>query len=151
LVKINQELLVKAIPELLKAGGNDVPQAVTKIGQIVDGINQMLATYKEIAGKPVIAGYKVEDNKPPDIQGFAEARAIKKAEIAGKPLPETAKSEVLMSNEFKELLEGLIKTTKTLQGMGFGDKSIGQVLTELPFTVDQTAGFLSKLYSTKYQ
>jgi len=130
-------------------GGLSSPNWLKQAEGFVKGVNQLFENYWALQGKPN-PNKATEQAAPvatkPPTKSFSEAREEKKLEMANKqtniPIPQT--------NEFRELLSGLIKTTKTLEAMGFADKPIGEVIQELPFTLKQSSEFLEKLYQSKY-
>ena len=146
----------EGIKELAEAGGDSTPNWLNKIDEIVSGINKMLDSYQAISGKTQPAQTAQVVSSP---SNFFEARAAKKAEVAARAKVSNNseerinEKEVIMSeqnDEIKQILEGLIRSIRTLQTMGFGEKKIGEVILELPFSVDQTEEFMSKLYAAKY-
>lgn len=144
-MKVGVEELAKNLPKALEAAGGGSPEWLITAENIVKGINDMIGFYNQLSDKPG-PGNSPGDDTPK--LGWSEAREMKKAEMAGRqgralPAPP-------QSNEFQEVLAGLIKATATLAGMGFKDKAIGQVIMELPFTLEQTKDFLEKLYKSKY-
>jgi len=146
-MKVGMKELAGNIPEVLEAAaGGQAPEWLTKAENIVSGIKDMIEFYNRLQGKPG------QENNPgaeaaPKL-GWSEARTLKKAEMTEKT--GVVAPNLPQSNEFQELLTGLIKASTTLEGMGFKDRPIGQVIMELPFTLGQTKAFLEKLYKSKY-
>ena len=146
--KVSLESLAKSIPR----GNNPdaAPDWLKTIDKVVSGVNDMLKTYTDIAGKNKPASV-IEHDASETPRSFHEARAEKKAEMSGKPAVLTSGERTeKMPNEFKELLDGIIKTLQTYSGMGSGDKKIGEAVLELPVTVDQLTVFLVALRLKRY-
>lgn len=141
-MKIGVKELTETLPKAIEAGGGTSPEWLTKADNIVKGINDMIGFYKQLSAKNNPT-QESEVKEPP--MTFSEARRIKKAEMAGK-----VPGQLVAGNEFKELLDGLVKASNTLEGMGHGDKAIGEVIMSLPFTLSQVKTFLEKLYKSKY-
>lgn len=141
-MKVDIKELAESLPKAIEAGGGASPEWLTKAENIVNGIKDMIKFYTQLQGKNNPGAQKEVAGVP---MPFSEARALKKAEMAGKVV-----TQPMASNEFKEILEGLVKATNTLEGMGHGDKPIGEVLMSLPFTLSQVKIFLEKLYKSKY-
>lgn len=142
-MKIDIEELAKNLPKAIEAGGGASPEWLTKTENIVKGINDMIAFYNKLQKGNNPAAQKEITEAP---MSFSEARSLKKAEMAGK----VEVMQPVANNEFKEILEGLVKATTTLEGMGYAKKSIGEVIVALPFTLTQVKDFLEKLYKSKY-
>jgi len=141
-MKIGVKELAEQLPKAIEAAGGASPDWLTRAESIVKGVNDMLKFYTQLQGKNNPGAQKEIREAP---MSFSEARALKKAEMAGK-----AVTQPMASNEFKELLEGLVKAANTLEGMGNGDRPIGQVIMAAPFTVTQVKTFLEELYKSKY-
>ncbi len=146
------ESLTKSLPAGVKPDA--APEWLKTIDKIVTGVNDMLETYTKISGTkkdaPVIEHNA--DEKPLD---FAAARVLKKAEMArkkGEPVALLTPPEEgdKMPNEFKELIDGAIKTLTAYSGMGKGEEKIGKAILDLPVTVDQLQVFLVNLRAKKY-
>jgi len=157
-MKIGVDDLARNLPKAIEAGGGESPPWLDKMESIVKGINDMIGFYNQLSGKP--AQVNTPGNYTPKLS-WSEAREIKKAEMTGRQGElDTTPGKISQahaqsvhqaaSNEFQELLSGLIKASTTLAGMGFKEKTIGQVIQELPFTLGQTKDFLEKLYQSKY-
>lgn len=142
-MKIGVEELTENLPKALKAGGGESPPWLTKAENIVNGIKDMIAFYERLSKQNNPGATK---ETPEASMPFSEARALKKAEMAGK----AEVMQPVVGNEFKEILEGLIKAANTLEGIGHGKKPIGELIVALPFTLTQVKEFLEKLYQSKY-
>lgn len=136
--------LTTNLPKVAETIGGASPDWLTKLDSIVKGINDMIGFYNKInKGTPPA---NLEANNTPKMP-FSEARKLKKAEMAGE------KGTTVMqqpTNEFKEILEGLIKAANTLEKIGHGNRLIGELIAEAPFTVTQVKTFLDNLYKSKY-
>ena len=136
-MKVDEKQLAAGITEVMKTGGGTVPEWAKTIENIVKGVNDMLGTYQTITGKKP----PPQNQEPP--MDWATARDLKKLEMSGK-------ETIVPESEFKEILAGIIKSCASLEQMGYGDKSIGEAINSLPFTIKQTKAFLTKLYQSKY-
>lgn len=147
-MQIDAEKLAALIPkEVLKeAGSTGGLEWIKQIDGIIKGVNQMLTTYQEISGKKPVNVIENMGDKP----NFSEARAAKKLEIAARGNNHQEGEKMPDNQEFKELIHGLIKACKTLEALKYGEKSIGEIVMSLPFTLTQSREFLEKLYKTKY-
>ena len=149
-MEISAADLAKTIPKVIEASaGGDSPEWLTKMQDIIKGINDMVGFYREISGKAPPANIVVDESHK---MSFMEARELKKAEMAGAKGQSAANLPVAqpVNNEFEELLAGLIKAMATLERMGGKEKPIGQVIMALPFTLGQSKDFLETLYESKY-
>ena len=128
--------LTENLPKAIEAAGGASPDWLTRAESIVNGIKDMIKFYNQLQdkNKPVAPKERTEATL-----SFSEARELKKAEMAGK-----AVTQPMANNEFKDVLEGLVKAVNTLEGMGHGEKPIGQVIMAAPFTVAQVKAFLKE-------
>jgi len=138
--------LTENLPKALTAVGGVSPDWLTKLDSIVKGVNDMINFYNQLSKTPSPASLASNNSEK---MTFSEAREAKKAEMAEKK-GKAVIVQPVAGNEFKEILDGLIKACKTLEGMGFKEKPIGQVILSLPVTLAQTKDFLEKLYKSKY-
>lgn len=130
---------MQAAPEAMRAmGGGQLPDWLKSIESIVKGINEMLGSYQQISHN---TPRPIEPQREPI--DFYQARELKKAEMS-------LRSGANSSNEFKEILQILIKVGDSLDKMGHGEKTIGDALLSLPFTINQGREVLNKLYIVKY-
>ena len=153
-MKITKEILEKALPSTARP--DQAPDWMKKADSIVQGINEMVKSYQEIAGqnKAQPAAEIVEGELADQKMGFSTARALKKAEMAEKykkpaELP-SGEKVINVSNDLKEILDGIIKSLTQYSTMGYGDKKIGEAILDLPVTVTQALTFLSAFRSKKY-
>ena len=137
-VKISQNDL--AVLSGSSTGSQNVPSIFNTFNDIVKGINEMLDTYKQIRG---IATPQHQEEFPR--QNFQEARAAKKVEMSGKSKQIIDGKVEIMPDELGEILKGFIKSCGHLETLGYGNKSIGEAVLSLPFTVTQAKEFLSKM------
>jgi len=133
-VKISEKDLAGLVPA--SSPIQPVPPIFTTIQSIIKGVNEMLGSYKELTGKNTPHKTMNQSENPPP--SFSEARAIKRLENT----PIRKEQTTVMGTEFGELLKGLIKSCHTLEGLGYGGKTIGEALTELPITITQAKEFL---------
>lgn len=145
-MKVDEKQLAQFAKDIAKTGGGDIPEWINKIESIVKNVNEMLGVYNQMSGKQSPPVQQVQQ-APQVQQSFIEARAIKKAEMASKNPP---KVEAKMSDDFKEILEGLIKACNTLDQLGYSEKTIGEAIMSLPINIGQAKAFLIKLYNKKY-
>ena len=135
-------------PAQASAVGGQLPDWADKIDGIVKGINQLVESYYKLSGK--VPGNPLLSAPGDSAAGmglsFSEAREAKKAEMV-KNKQITGGEEL---DYFKELLGGLIKSSQYLKTLGYGEKPIGEVFYELPFSLDQTVEFLEKLYQKHF-
>jgi len=145
------KVTLDSLSQSLPRGENPdaAPDWLKTIDKVVSGVNDMLKSYTDITGKtkppPVI---EHNENEPP--LDFHSARAAKKAEMRGQPAALSTGERNEMTNEFRELLDGAIKTLQTFSGIGNGEKKIGEAILELPVTVDQLKVFLVALRLKRY-
>ena len=149
--KIDAKTLAENLPTIAKMGDAALPPWITKIEEIVKEINKMGELYLKMSAQNPITTTPgdVVPKTPKNVLGFEEARLIKKAELAVKnPQKEVV---IMPNNEFKELLQGIIKSFDTLESLGFSPETpIGQVISSLPFTLNQSKVFIQRLLMEKY-
>jgi len=142
--KITQSDLAKMLPSGAPVS-DPLPNWMAKTDEIVKGINELVKAYRQMTGKPDTTPVASGDN-----QSFLGAIAERKAQ---KGESNTTQKEVTVmppSNEFKELLIGMIKTAQTLESIGHGERPLGEVLMSLPISVTTAREYLEKLLHDKY-
>ena len=135
---MKKQAFADIMPQNTASPDAKLPDWTDKLDGIIKGINQMFDHYYQLTGKTPSGPGQPSAGVP---MSFSEAREIKKLEMAGKQPPKGSVSV----DYFEEFLKGLIKSTDTLKALGFGDKAIGEVIYELPFSLDQANDFLKQL------
>lgn len=124
---------------------NGVPEWLTRIDEIAGNILKLMNEVKKFTPQ----NQPVKDTNTRNYMSFDEARQEKKKELEMKRKTMPIKEN--NTDEIKELIGGIIKTLSSLRGMGFGEKTIGDAIISLPFTINQTSEFLQKYYDKKYR
>tara|TARA_Y100000310_G_scaffold58558_2_gene53871 strand:+ start:150 stop:587 length:438 start_codon:yes stop_codon:yes gene_type:complete len=135
-VKVDEKGLASLVPS--GATPQPIPPIFTTIDGIIKGINEMLGTYMTMTGKNPTTLIPTGENIMENQTSFHDARAAKKAETTSSTTAEQPKT----SDELKELLLYFIKTCSKLEAMGFGSKTVGEAVAEMPFTISQVKEFL---------
>ncbi|MAH49529.1 hypothetical protein CMI37_27150 [Candidatus Pacearchaeota archaeon] len=117
------------------AASTQTPPIFNTITEIIKGINELLGSYKQITGVAA-------DHHPPVMPNQPAERALPRGAI---PAPIMPASKGAASDDFGELLAGLIKACKTLETMGMGDKQLAEALLALPVTISQAKSLLVKI------
>tara|TARA_Y100000310_G_scaffold321026_1_gene378099 strand:- start:40 stop:480 length:441 start_codon:yes stop_codon:yes gene_type:complete len=137
-VKITEQGLSNLVPNA--GSGQPIPPIFNTINEIIKGVNEMLSGYRELTGKPVIHTAATTTEKT--AQNWAEARANQKTLAANKVV---VKNEVIMSDDFGDLLTGFINSLTKAEALGLGGATLAEALSALPFTVTQAKEFLIKV------
>ena len=124
-MKINETELISKIAD--SAVKETIPDWLKIVERITENVSGMLNTYQSMKGG-------TQTNEPRKI-------------IASQPYETPTPAP---NTEVKELLSGLLKTCNTLISLGYGDKSIGDVLVSAPYTIKQVTVFLNTFYNKKY-
>jgi len=132
-------------------GGNQIviPDWISKINEIVKGINDLLAGYRELTGKPPI-GVKNPVTQQHIIQDMPAPNSQPTAQWNHPSAGGSGGVSPTQPNEFQDILARLVQTCRTAESMGYGEKTLGEALNSLPITIRQAGEFLTKLYQQKY-
>lgn len=152
-MKVTESIITGSPPVTAGAGGGApaVPEWLNQAAEIVKGIRELWEDYKQTNGMTGQNPPRGSPEPAPAPKSIYEARAAKKAEMAGREIPpERTIINVNQNDEIKEFVEKSIKFFATLEQIGFGEKTIGEAIMSAPFKVNQVKGALIHYYKSKY-
>ena len=134
--------ITEAGETIKKASGGQLPDGWDKALEVINGIKDLLAATQNIGQ---------QNNRQPETMESASVKNFTPpaipAGIKQNNIPDVKRPQ---KDIMKEVFKGFNKSLATLEAVGYGNRKIGEVIMEAPFTVKQIHEKLDKIYRENY-